>query len=106
MTYKTQTNSRSSSTSSIAAAPINDETDEQRRKFLGMVGGAALLSTTSLPALAGDEEREQLAAPAGEGPASGDEAFRERAFKLRGAAAQANAAANINPAGSSRKRRA
>lgn len=88
MTRQTKTNSRSSNTSSIATAQINVDTDEQRRKFLGMVGGAALLSATSAPAVAGAEGKSAI--QIGEGPASDEEAFRERAFKLRVAAAQAN----------------
>jgi hypothetical protein len=88
------TNSRSLSNSN-SAATIGNDTDEQRRRFLGVVGGAALLSATSLPALASSEDKS--ASVAGEEPASSDEAFRERAFKIRVAAAQANNKAPILP---------
>lgn len=95
MTHQTRTNSHSSRTSNNITTAIADDADEQRRKFLGLVGGAALLPAASLPVLAAGEDKSS--APAGEGPAAGDEALRERTFKLRVAAAQANRDAPVLP---------
>ncbi|MEZ2143409.1 twin-arginine translocation pathway signal protein [Bradyrhizobium sp. DN5] len=81
--------------SSAAASPIDDGADEQRRRFLGLAGGVALLSVTSVDAFASAEDRPR--AGAGEGPSSSDDAFRERAFKIRVAAAQANRDAPVLP---------
>lgn len=78
-----------SSDSSNDTTPASDSVpDEQRRKFIGLVGGATLLSTAAFTAPASASGKP--AAATGEGPGSGDEGFRERAFKLRTAAAQAN----------------
>jgi len=83
-------NLTSFNSSSSAASPISeaDDTDEQRRRFLGLAGGVALLSATGVQAFASADDKPTTAA--GEGPSSSEEAFRERAFKIRVAAAQAN----------------
>ncbi len=92
MTHQKQTNSNASSTTTTT---ISGNTDEQRRKFIGLVGGAALLPVASLPALASADDKPLSIAS--EGPESSNEAFRERAFKVRVAAAQANRDTPILP---------
>ena len=87
------------SASSNATVAAGQTISTERRNFLGAVGGAALLSATSFPAVAAGEDKSSASVTEG---LSSDEAFRERAFRLRVAAAQTGRDAPVLPASDQR----